>query len=91
MNAVEIAETLIKGIDLTAVCYPGQNGIARTLANDLKVPVRAASTTTFTSGGGKTVAGYEGIFDLTGVTIKAPMRTYYPSKLKTGWVALFGY
>ena len=81
-----------KGIDLTAVCYAGQNGTAPTLANELRVPVRAATTTTATFPTGRTVAEYG--FDIParlGSVIKAPMRTYYPSQLKTGWIALFGY
>ena len=74
------------GIDLTAVCYPGRNGVARTLANDLNVPVRAARTETFTYGNGATYAEYS-----QRIAVKSPIRTYYPSKLKTGWIALFGY
>jgi RHS repeat-associated protein len=81
-----------KGIDLTAVCYPGQNGTARTLANELRVPVRAASTATYTSAGGNTFPIYKSIYsNFNGTILKAPMRTYYPSKLQTGWIALFGY
>ncbi|MGH1386565.1 RHS repeat domain-containing protein [Kordia sp.] len=81
-----------KGIDLTAVCYPGQNGTARTLANELKVPVRAASTPTYTYASGRTVASYgQRVDEFFGRIVKAPVRTYYPNKLTTGWVALFGY
>jgi hypothetical protein len=81
-----------KGIDLTAVCYPAENGLARTLATGLNKPVRAAWTSTYTFATGRTVAEYGfDIPDSLGSVIKAPIRTYYPSKLTTGWVALFGY
>ena len=84
-----------KGIDLTGVCYAGRNGVARDLANKLKVPVRASwwATSTFEEATGRYALG-QTVADLTpdyNITIQAPMRTYYPSKLKTGWVAIFGY
>lgn len=78
-----------RGIDLTAICYTGQNGIARKLATGLNVPVRAANiaVTTRTSG---SLSGWTRI-RLPNTLRGGLYRTYYPSKLKTAWVALFGY
>ncbi|MGB7922609.1 MAG: RHS repeat-associated core domain-containing protein [Pyrinomonadaceae bacterium] len=78
-----------RGIDLSAVCYAGQNGIARKFASGLNVPVRAANITTSTYGGG---ARYGQTFiKLENILKGGLFRTYYPNKLQTGWIALFGY
>ena len=87
----------IRGINC-GVCYAGRSGIARTFANDLHLPVLNSSWWPNVSRGAaqQHFAYYK--FKLFGrkfmpfgVRIRAPMRTYYPSKIQTGWVALFGY
>lgn len=76
----------LSGISLLS-SYAGSNGVARTLASRLNVPVRATSApvaiASFNPGAPLSV--WEGI--LRG----SSFRTYYPSSFKTGWIALFGY
>ncbi len=76
-----------RGLDLTAVCWSGQNGVARTLANRLQVPVRAANVQTWTvhATGQTYLKWYDKLFRF------GTFRTYYPSQLKTGWISVFGY
>ncbi|HTB12168.1 MAG TPA: RHS repeat-associated core domain-containing protein [Bryobacteraceae bacterium] len=76
-----------RGIDLTGVCWAGNNGVARSFANDLGVPVRAANvaTTTGSVSGRTFIRWYRTLFQF------GTFRTYYPNQLQTGWVALFGY
>ncbi|MFD8624586.1 RHS repeat-associated core domain-containing protein [Streptomyces hygroscopicus] len=83
MRAANIANALqgerMVGINAT-ICWAGSNGVARTWANQLNVPVRAAS--------GRVWAWS---YPATTVDRFGGFRTYYPSKLLTGWIALFGY
>ena len=72
------------GVNLSAVCYSGRNGIARELASAWNVPVRGGTNVTTTSRRlGTTVANKYSIF--------ARYVTIYPSRLQTGWVSIFGY
>ena len=87
-----------KGISLQAVCHSGRSGVAQRFASELRVPVRGSWWGTSTPVNGKSITRYKfGIFGreyrptIFGKRIQAPMHTYYPSKLKTGWVAIFGY
>jgi RHS repeat-associated protein len=85
-----------KGVYL-GVCYAGQSGVARKIANGLDVPVLNTSYVHVVRGNGSTyskfkMAGNGRVTNsINGLKIKSPFRTYYPSKVKTGWVALFGY
>lgn len=80
-----------RGIDLTWVCYAGRNGTARTLANDLNVPVRAANVKVGVNIFGEVNISTRKIMSLSEKITAGGFRTYYPSQLKTGWIALFGY
>lgn len=88
VSAQDIANSLKKngnfharGIQV-ASCYAGRNGTARILANELNIPTLSSTGAVKVIRGGSVVSSHP---------ILHPMRTYYPSKLKTGWVALFGY
>ncbi|MEO1082776.1 MAG: RHS repeat-associated core domain-containing protein [Acidobacteriota bacterium] len=75
-----------RGINMIS-CHAGQNGAARTLANRLQKPVRAANVaiTALRDEPGPVYIKFHR--KLQGGTF----RTYYPSKRLTGWIALFGY
>jgi hypothetical protein len=68
-------------------CYAGSNGVARTVANRLNVPVRASNVIVTLE---HLDAGVPRI-TLRQALRGGAFRTYYPSKLRTGWIALFGY
>lgn len=94
VNAAPVGGFKGYGVNLMAVCHAGRNGIARDIASGFKVPVRAANSATHTYGAGGSLAGktmaipgqWEGLLARTG-----RFETIYPSRLKTGWVGIFGY
>jgi hypothetical protein len=79
--------TRISGINMLS-CYSGSNGVARSLASRLNVPVRASNVVV-------TVRMLDAAAPLRptfGQALRGGgFRTFYPSRLKTGWIALFGY
>ncbi|WP_322014699.1 RHS repeat-associated core domain-containing protein [Paraburkholderia sp. J12] len=87
-----------RGIDLSGMCHAGNNGVARTLARELNVPVRAATGETSyflnyatQSYWGRTIAGGDSFITIGNSLRGVAYRTYYPSQLRTGWNYLFGY
>jgi RHS repeat-associated protein len=95
VNAAPVGGFQGYGVNLTAVCHAGRNGIAREIASGFNVPVRAANSVTWTRGAGAALAGRtraiptawsNGLLAKTG-----RFETIYPSRLKTGWVGIFGY
>jgi hypothetical protein len=84
------------GIDLSRVCHAGTSGVARSLANSLKVPVRTATSTTTGAGYARGFGPWrleqgEAFISLKNSLKGGVYRTYYPSKLRTGWNYIFGY
>ncbi|MEO1367913.1 MAG: RHS repeat-associated core domain-containing protein, partial [Acidobacteriota bacterium] len=71
----------VAGINLVS-CWAGRNGTARSLANRLKVPVRAANRPIYVFAEGSQV----GKLTLSwGTLMGGSYRSYYPSKLRTSW------
>jgi RHS repeat-associated protein len=86
VDALQVSPSQMAGVNMLS-CYAGSNGVARTVANRLNVPVRASNVIVTLE---HLDAGVPRI-TLRQALRGGAFRTYYPSKLKTGWIALFGY